>query len=199
MIVKDELAREGFGYAQLLVADYHLEYPLKKPTEVSGFCRVELIWQPSALEFLAEDLGRGGESDDYLKNVADELFPNLENRYNGFYEHGMNLWLLQGNLQSLYQVWEAHLKDCMIAPTGDDSTYDYWPNAMDMLLVMAQDLITLAINRDGAYYRDRIIEGLIAVIPAVVAVNGPLEDWEAEEYGKTIAAMTANKEETNGG
>jgi hypothetical protein len=64
-------------------------------------------------------------------------------------------WLIEGNREGLIRIFEQLLKALSNldparveygsygTPSGDDDTYDYWPNTMDMLWAFALDLVNI--------------------------------------------------------
>jgi hypothetical protein len=160
-------------YATLLIADYHLEYPLEGPDGA----RIELLWHPFQLAETATRLGVEGESDVFVEEITRKMFPNLEAEYNGHYDQSMNLWHVQGKPGELLAVFNDLAQALMGGPVGaDDDTYDYWPGAFDMLITMAEDLITL----EAAAGSDWISNQVRRVVWSAIAVQGPPEKWEAE-------------------
>jgi hypothetical protein len=173
MILQDVLER--YGYAQLLIADYHLEYPLEPHPNT----RVDLVWQPGSVEnigYLLDPEQDAMAVDDKVKAFEEVMFGPLIEKYGMHYEPGMNLWLLQGSLSGLAGVFDRHAQNLMGGSGGDDDTFDYWPNAFEMLMMMAQDLIDLG-HKSPQY----LIGQVERVITSAIAVNGPLKEWEAED------------------
>jgi hypothetical protein len=72
----------------------------------------------------------------------------------------------------------------MGGPRGsDDDTFDYWPNAFEMLITLTEDLIALGASD---YYI-----GLVgAVVKSAIALNGPAEEWEAPEILNAVPNLT---------
>jgi hypothetical protein len=165
MIIEDRI--KEFNYASILVADYHQEYPL------GGIAQV--IWDPNAIEEVMRALR---VTDVDLTMTCAMLFRDLPSRYNGGYDHNdtMLLYRIKGSPDKIEEVFQDLAQQLMGGPRGaDDDTFDYWPNAFDMLYVMAQDLIALT---DHPRW---ILDTVVRVIDSAIALQGPLSEWEAEE------------------
>lgn len=181
MIIEDRI--EEFNYAVLLVADYHAEYPL------SG--KAQVIWDPNAIEAV---MGLLNVTDVDLTMTCAMIFKDLPSRYNGGYDHNdtMMLYRIQGNMSELTLVYQDLAQQLMGGPRGaDDDTFDYWPNAFDMLYVLAQDLITLG----KGSYRDYIFSTFVRVIDSAIALQGPPSEWEAEFLDTDLVALKFHLQE----
>lgn len=158
MIIENSL--EKHGYAKLLIQDYHLEYPLQEPARV--------VWDPFELETVAEALQPGINFQNTVATAGRTIFGND-------YDPQANLWLIQGNLEQLMRVYDAHAQALMGGPAGgDDDTFDYWPGAFEMLYDLGADLLRLGFN-----YPEHLIAKVERVIKSAEATHGPLEQWEA--------------------
>lgn len=182
MIIEDRV--KEYNYATLLVADYHQEYPLQGCAQV--------IWDPAAIESVQAALNI---TDIDLTMTCAMLFRDLPSRYNGGYDHNDSIMLyrIKGNLNQIEEVFTDLAQQLMGGPRGaDDDTFDYWPNAFDMLYVMAQDLIALT---DHPRW---ILDTVVRVIDSAIALQGPLSEWEAEELDTMLnhlMELTNEKEE----
>jgi hypothetical protein len=83
----------------------------------------------------------------------------------------------------------------MGGPAGaDDDTFDYWPNAFDMAVVIAKDLIAM-----GYEHPNYIITQIRRVIDSAIALCGPTDEWEADNIMQAIPdleqCLTAYNEE----
>jgi hypothetical protein len=96
----------------------------------------------------------------------------------------MTLWIIQGNLGELCALQMEFAQMLMGGPRGgDDDTFDYWPNAFEMLITLTEDLIALGASD---YYI-----GLVgAVVKSAIALNGPAEEWEAPEILNAVPNLT---------
>jgi len=153
-----------FSYAVLLVADACTEYPLAKPAHI--------VWDPHHVG----DVMRALDIKDIDMNLTERmLFRGLDKRYNGYYQDSMYLWRIQGGPTELAFVYHDLAQQLMGGPRGaDDDTFDYWPNAFDMLYVLAQDLIALD------HHPDYIFRTFVRVIDSAIALEGPPSEWEAD-------------------
>ena len=166
MILNDHL-RE-WGYATVLVCDIHKEYPLTAPATV--------LWDPNDLTSLCEALN---VSDAPVHQFADQV---LKGHVEGF-DNWASIWQIRGNLDQIQAVFLQLAQDLMGGPRGaDDDTYDYWPNAFEMLVSIAKDLINLSDKVSNDY----IIGTVDRVIRSALALCGPLEEWEADEMPKAL-------------
>lgn len=179
MILENNLKTPTFGYARLLIADYHLEYPFEPTTKA----HVELIWTPGELDSVLENI-HGHPNEDLIEKFAEAAFGPLEQLYGMHYQTGMNLWLLQGDLGGLMSVWERHAQNLMGGSGGDDDTYDYWPNAFEMLMELTADLIRLDFRNP-----DYLIGKVQRVVLSAIALNGPPAEWEAEDILTSVDAL----------
>jgi len=164
MIIEDRI--KEFNYATILVADYHREYPLNGVAQV--------IWDPDSIEAVQAALNI---TDIDLTMTCAMLFRDLPSRYNGGYDHNdaIMLYRIKGSASEIDAVYQDLAQQLMGGPRGaDDDTFDYWPNAFDMLYVMAQDLIKL---HD---YPDWIFGTFVRVIDSAIALQGPPSEWEAD-------------------
>jgi hypothetical protein len=182
MIIEDRV--KEYNYATILVADYHQEYPL------GGIAQV--IWDPNAIEEVMRLLN---VTDIDLTMTCAMLFRDLPARYNGGYDHNDSILLyrIKGTVAKIEEVFQDLALQLMGGPRGaDDDTYDYWPNAFDMLYVMAQDLIALS---DHPRY---VLDTVVRVIDSAIALTGPLSEWEAEDLDvrlNHLMQLTNEKEE----
>jgi len=131
MILDNSL--EAHGYARIILCDYHKEYPIPHP-KLRGHTVVDLIYNADEVQEVQTFLGMP---------KPDELepFDGLDIRYNGYYGPGMSIWLIQGSLENLIAIFYDFARTLKEGPIGgDDDSYDYWPNAMEMLLTFAMDL-----------------------------------------------------------
>lgn len=176
-------------WAALLIADYHGEYPLE------GDARVRILWDPFNIEWAFKIL-HGKEKEkiaerdtSVVDGITETLFGPLETKYNGYYDPRMNLWLLQGSKGQLTSVFDNLAQTLMGGPGGaDDDTFDYWPNAFDMLVALAHDLIDLGVSSSW-------ISGTVdRVVNSAIALQGPLVEWEAEEIAVQAASIKKRKE-----
>lgn len=174
MILNDHL--KEWGYATVLVCDIHKEYPLTAPAIV--------VWDPNELSALCEALN---VSDYPVHQFADHV---LKGHVEGF-DDWASVWMIRGSLDKIHAVFDHLAQDLMGGPRGaDDDTYDYWPNAFEMLVSIAKDLIKLG---DGN--PDYIIGTVDRVIRSALALCGPLEEWEADELPKALHELRATVEE----
>jgi hypothetical protein len=175
---------EKWGYASLLVADYHLEYPLSNPATI--------VWNPHDLHTISYILRNGNEEVDY-DEIAKGLFRGLDKRYNGYWDPHMCLWQIRGSMTEIYTVFSDLAKQLMGGPQGaDDDTFDYWPNAYEMLIVLAKDLIEL-----GYHYPKGVLATVDHVVKTALAIHGPFVEWEAESVPAMrdeLATIATNKE-----
>lgn len=157
------------SYHTLIVADYHMEYPLQ------GVARI--MWDPDAIEEVMTALN---VTDVNLNMTCSMLFGDLPRRYNGGYptNDGATLYRIHGTYAELNRVYDDLAQQLMGGPRGaDDDTFDYWPNAFDMLFVLAQDLIKLSSSNHQA---DWIFATFTRVIDSAIALEGPPSEWEAD-------------------
>jgi hypothetical protein len=176
----------NFNYHVLLVADYHQEYALAAPAEV--------LWDPNLIEGVMTALN---VTDIDLNMTSSMLFGDLPRRYNGGYptNDSATIIRIQGDFATLNRVYEDLAQQLMGGPRGaDDDTFDYWPNAFDILYVLAQDLINLSTDR---YMRDYIFRTFVRVIDSAIALNGPLSEWEAEELDVSLNNLKTLLDERN--
>jgi hypothetical protein len=175
-----ENSLERHGYARLLIADYHLEYPL----EAQSGARVELVWHPFEIGQVIEGL-HGHYNEDVVQKFEEEMFGPLEQLYGHDYEAGMNLWLVQGSVGQLTAVAGHHAHALMGGSSGDDDTFDYWPNAFEMLQEMATDVIRLGGLRNYLIYLvDRVVK-------SAIACNGPAKEWDADFITTAVDELRA--------
>jgi hypothetical protein len=159
----------NFSYHVLLVVDYHREYPLVEPAEI--------LWDHDHLE---DAMRAFNVTDVDLNMVRAMIFKDLPRRYNGAYDTGdiVTMYRIQGDVATIQRVYEDLAQQLMGGPRGaDDDTFDYWPNAFDMLYVLAQDLINLDIQK---FLRQYIFQTFVRVVDSAIALNGPPSEWEAE-------------------
>jgi hypothetical protein len=177
MILDNHLT--DWHYATVLVCDIHKEYPLAAPATV--------LWDPNELNGLCEAFN---VSDKPVHDFADTVLkPHVE----GF-DDWASVWRIRGDLNTIRSVFDQLAQDLMGGPRGaDDDTFDYWPNAFDMLISMAKDLITLyrEYDRDQSY----LIDTVDRVIQSAIALNGPLEEWEADELPRALHELRVHAEE----
>jgi hypothetical protein len=158
-----ENAIDQHGYARLILCDAHGEYPIPVP-KTQGHTRVSVIYNAFEVQELRERLGR--------KNEDFEPFIGLDHAYNGYYDPNMDVWLIQGSVRDLTTIYHHFAMLLEEGPTGsDDDCYDYWPNAMDMLMVFARDMAELTGDKGpwGDY--------LLTAMHKTIANRGDDEEW----------------------
>lgn len=176
----------NFTYHVLLVVDYHREYTLIEPAEV--------IWDHHLIE---ETMRAFDVTDVDLNMTRAMLFRDLPRRYNGAYDTGdvVTLIRIQGDVNALARVYEDLAQQLMGGPRGaDDDTFDYWPNAFDMLYVLAQDLVSLDIEK---YRRQYLFQTFTRVVDSAIALQGPPSEWEAEFLDDNLNALKQLIDERN--
>jgi len=162
-----------YGYASLLVCDYHGEYPLQ------GVARC--IYDPYEVDQVMQALN---VTDVNLTMTTSMVFKDLSSRYNGYYDDHARLMLVRGNPQQINQVYEDLASQLMGGPRGaDDDTFDYWPGAFDMLYVMAQDLIAIG------HHPDYTFATFVRVIDSAIALEGPPSEWEADFLDENLMRL----------
>jgi hypothetical protein len=164
-----ENALDLHGYATLILCDGHGEYPLPHPKGSLSHYRVELFYDAFEVDRLREHLD--------LTNAYDESFapfPGLQAKYNGHYEPGHDIWMLRGDVAYLMGVYHAYALIVEEGPSchSDDDCFDYWPSAMDMLIVLAKDIAELAPDT-----RPTLGDYLITAMSKTTAKCGDVEDW----------------------
>lgn len=142
----------------VLLMDWHGEYTggldQVKGYEDGKYCRSHIVWDGYALGHVRTRLGIEGDEDDAVNAAfrslfADKLDPVLD--------------LASGDASSVY-IWEigghgierafTHLLNALdTVPSGDDDTFDYWPNTMEMLWEFACDLDSID---SSTSHRDRV-------------------------------------------
>lgn len=157
------------GYATLIVCDGHGEYPLPSLPDYPSHYRTEVIYSSFEVDNLREHLGLG--------NVNREPFaplPGMQTKYNGYYEPGMDVWMLRGSIDYLMSVYHAYATIVQEGPSchSDDDCFDYWPSAMDILIVLAKDIAALEPNTKPA-----LGDYLLSAMSKTTAKCGDVEDW----------------------
>ena len=93
------------GYATLILCDSHGEYPIPRPEHNLSHYRVEVIYSSFEVDQLREHIGLS-----YPPHASFAAFPGLGAKYNGYYEPGMDIWLVRGSVDYLMDVYHAYAK-----------------------------------------------------------------------------------------
>lgn len=153
MKVKDE-ERRGEREVTLFLPDYHLERTAPLYQELVAkegnrrglvYYRGEVIWDEYEMMELAKLTGRpekeGGDgmaewASDAVNTARHSLFGDLPDEFETVPHIGM-VW---GTKKGLDEVF-GQLLDSFDDPLGgDDDAFDYWPNGMITLMMLAHDL-----------------------------------------------------------
>lgn len=147
MIIENAMAKHG--YAELIVADYHLEYPLP---EHNHYPLVGLVWNNYEIGEIHKALtGNWDYASDFDAQLMEQAFPGLMNKYPLHFDYNMNLWHIRGNPEQIFKHLTEWFEEVYEGPRGaDDDTFDYWPNAYDMATMIVMDLDEIA---GGDVYR----------------------------------------------
>lgn len=139
LIIRNEVNRDI-----ILLHDHHREYTGDLDT-LTGYtdgkwCRVEVIWDGFALESHRAYLGL--PSDDAAIDAAfRQIFGDKLDAFlvDACAEPSMaTIWSIMG--EGKRRAFDHILNALDTVPTGDDDTFDYWPNTFDMLWEFACDL-----------------------------------------------------------
>jgi hypothetical protein len=187
----------GHAYDTLWIRDYHTEYPLPDlstiPRTHDGFyARIHCIYSEYNLEDLLthDELmpGRGGYigGDHPIMQIIIDALP--DELCDIWYDEGRkvkqspgHVWELHGDQSQLVYIFRAFTSSIFSRETGgDDDTFDYWPNAVDMSQQMARDLDTMYSNGTTTYY-DELRNAYLAYI----ATHGRVTDFQfdADDIG----------------
>jgi len=165
MILANNLNREQFGYAEILLVDYHREYPVTAPNGAIA----EIVWNPYELSQIARVLNGDKVPEEKIEAFGQLIFKGLD------FDSGASILRLQGSLMQLACIATRLAQALMGGPGGsDDDTFDYWPNTFIMLCELMGDLIRLGA---ADYFT---INPIDAVVKSAIAVKGPADTWEAE-------------------
>lgn len=80
------------------------------------------------------------ERPDLVQETFDNLFPGLRKALDIDTTDFGRVWMLSGSRAGHQRAFRALADALDQRPSGDDDTFDYWPNAMRMLHAMATDL-----------------------------------------------------------
>lgn len=144
----DDTNRKGVKSATILLHDTHLEYGSTligregRWDDGSNY-NGDLIWDHYDLEEVAH-----GVITDDGQDPATLAFNLIFGRHReGLGLHGDDLPLhvlkLEGTIQGLRGAFDRLADALDTVPTGDDDSFDYWPNTMETLARFANDLATL--------------------------------------------------------
>lgn len=139
MIIRNEVNRDI-----ILLHDHHREYTGDLDT-LTGYtdgkwCRVEVIWDGFALESHRAYLGLPAD-DAAIDQAFRQIFSDKLDQFltDACAEPSMaTIWSIMG--EGKRRAFDHILAALDTVPTGDDDTFDYWPNTMDLLWEFACDL-----------------------------------------------------------
>lgn len=126
----------GSGRYRLLITDNHTEYPLPDPETIG---KLDCMYEPKMTivvdQYMLEEL----TGDDRLVARLIEALPE------GVDKGGIGyLWAIDATEAQIKAIFAAFMDSIFARETGgDDDTFDYWPNAIDMAQQIALDLDTI--------------------------------------------------------
>lgn len=154
MIIRNKVNRDI-----ILLHDHHLEYTGTldhiPPYDGEGsWCRVTMVWNGYELESTRSYLGlpEGDDADAIIDAAFRQIFGTTLDAFleaNSATPSTAHIWSIMGEGKRRAFDWILNALDTV--PSGDDDTFDYWPNTFDMLWEFACDLDELA---DSTEHRD---------------------------------------------
>lgn len=168
----------------LLIPDMHCEYPLDGNQSRRHMPELDLIWNPWNLQMRLEANGIP-DSEEIIHDLACKLFP-----YPHFdHDAAVNIWQVRGSVGEIGNLILYFSQMLMGGPLGgDDDTFDYWPNAFEMLIELVRDYLTIT----GGWAKDypNFYIGLVdRVVQSAIALEGPPEDWEADGITNAVPGL----------
>lgn len=156
----------------ILLQDHHGEYTgsLAGVTYDDGkWCRALVIWDGFNLSSVRADLGLPSD-DDAIDAAFRTMFDTRLDAFlteNGAEPYNATIWEISG--EGMHRAFDQLFNALDTIPSGDDDTFDYWPNTMDMLWEFACDLDTMHSTAD---HRTRVRDMAIRVHDQLLT-----EDW----------------------
>lgn len=150
----------GKRWINIGVVTYHNNLNAMLPSEI----RATLMWQhyPTGVAF-QDALGRSGVSNEFVTKIISEAWADATDGYEGVVfrenaaELGMDAYVVSGPPDTVkkyvLQALDAVVEDAA-AVGGDDSYFDYYPDAV---YVMLQLCIALGLKDEFAVAREAII------------------------------------------
>ena len=163
---------------KLVFVDWHREYPIdtaKYEIELNqlpnsyGF-RSGVMFDPSELE----DLGVPEEKiEDLMAHFPEKLREESGGSYVVVYVDGN-----RDQLEKLFELYAATFFDSELG--GDDQTFDYWPNSLDMILrPLADDLDEIC----GTIIHKEALKGMYLEF---IKKYGPVPEYTWDPMGKQM-------------